>query len=80
MQLDYTLTYTFKNPGIVSHTQVGIILSTENNTVSCHGGKFYDGDIQPVLSKLGMDNVLITGGQGQKSERGVQFPFQRGGV
>ena len=23
---------------------------------------------------------LPTGGQGQKSERGVQFPFQRGGV
>ena len=58
MQLDYMLTYTFKNPDIATHTQVGIILSTENNTLNCHGGKYYDGDILPVLSRLGMDNVL----------------------
>ena len=32
-------------------------------------------------SKLSMKNHTnaTTGGQGQKSERGVQFPFQRGG-
>ena len=38
-----------------------------------------------VLCRLGrqipLDHAIIsiTGGQGQKSERGVQFPFQRGG-
>ena len=50
MQLEYTMTYTFKNSAIVSHTQVGIILSTENNAVNnCHGVKYYDRDIQPLL-------------------------------
>ena len=33
-----------------------------------------------IWRSLWYAGIILTGGQGQKSERGVQFPFQRGGV
>ena len=67
MELDYLLTLTIENPRIMwprpfqgrAQTQVGVTLNAENNSLNCHGGKFYDGDVKPLLSLPGNDNVMI---------------------
>ena len=61
------LTLTIENPRILrprpfkgrAQTQVGVTLNAENNSLNCHGGKFYDGDVKPLLSLPGNDNVMI---------------------
>ena len=66
MELDYVLTLTIENLSIMrarplmgrARTQVGV-LNAENNSLNCHGGKFYDGDVKPLLSLPGNDNVMI---------------------
>ena len=61
------LTLTIENPRILrprpfkgrAQTQVGVTLNAENNSLNCHGGKFYDGDVKPLLSLPGNDKVTI---------------------
>ena len=61
------MTLTIENPRILrprpfkgrAQTQVGVTLNAENNSLNCHGGKFYDGDVKPLLSLPGNDKVTI---------------------
>ena len=59
MQLDYSLTYSFENESTMARSQAAISFTTENNTLTCHGGIYFDGDVDPLSSDLGQDNYIV---------------------
>ena len=55
---DYLITYIFADKTLMQSSEIGLILSTENGTMHCNHGKYYDGDVKASFSKLGKLNYL----------------------
>ena len=58
MPINLALTFVFDDPSVLSDYQAGVVVSTENGTVDCGSGKYHDGDVKTVWSKIGVMNVL----------------------
>ena len=57
MPINHALTFVFNDPNLSTH-QAGFQLTTENGTMDCGNGKFYDGDVNAILSTIGKWNGL----------------------